>query len=112
MSSGSYGECDGAGGGRDRERRALPERRQRPASQIYQRVGPRTSDHHVASGLEGEKDQRLLCIYTNLTENPNCARERERGGGTDGQREGEEGGQKKEQKKAFFLSFLINLDSF
>lgn len=29
---GAYGERDGVGGGRDRERRTLPERRQRPAS--------------------------------------------------------------------------------
>lgn len=45
---GSHGERVGAGGGCDRERRALPERRQRPASQIHQRVRAGAEDHHVA----------------------------------------------------------------
>lgn len=45
--SGPHGERDGARRGRDRERRALPERRQRPASQIHQRLGAGAADHHV-----------------------------------------------------------------
>lgn len=59
-SSGAHGERDGAGGGRDRERRALPERRQRPAPQVHQRVGPGAADHHVASGGGGGDPRESL----------------------------------------------------
>lgn len=64
-SSGAYGERDGAGRGRDRERRALPERRQRPASQIHQRVGPGAADHHVASGRDRRESQRAFWTESN-----------------------------------------------
>lgn len=46
---GPHGERDGARRGRDRERRALPERRQRPASQVHQRLGAGAADHHVGA---------------------------------------------------------------
>ena len=92
MWSGSHGERDGAGGGCDRERRALPERCQRAASQIHQRVGPRAADHHVAAG--GREDQRLSS-YTNSTDTQTVP---EREGRTEGWRKEEERGGKREQQ--------------
>lgn len=46
---GPHGERDGARRGRDCERWALPERRQRPASQVHQRLGAGAADHHVGA---------------------------------------------------------------
>lgn len=98
VSSGPYGECDGVGGGCDRERRALPEWCQRSASQIHQRVCPRAANHHVAPGGAEEPS----AFYTNSTTPTLCQRERDR----------RIGGEKKERKKVFFLFVFINLDLF
>lgn len=98
-SSGSYGERDGVGWGCDCERRALPERCQRAASQIHQRIGPRATNHHVTSC--GAKKKKTT-FYMNSTENPNCARERERA---------VKEKRKKEQNNVFSL-ILIRLNSF
>ncbi|XP_017199308.1 mannose-1-phosphate guanylyltransferase catalytic subunit beta isoform X3 [Oryctolagus cuniculus] len=44
---GAHGERDCAGRGRDRQRRALPQRGQRAAAQVHRRVGAGATHHHV-----------------------------------------------------------------
>lgn len=99
-SSGSYGERDGVGWGCDCERRALPERCQRAASQIHQRIGPRATNHHVTSC--GAKKKKQPFIWTQLKTQTVPERERERA---------VKEKRKKEQNNVFSL-ILIRLNSF
>lgn len=98
-SSGSYGERDGVGWGCDCERRALPERCQRAASQIHQRIGPRATNHHVTSC--GAKKKKNNLLYELNWKPKLCQRERERWK----RRE-------KKNKIMFFSLILIRLNSF
>lgn len=95
-SSGSYGERDGVGWGCDCERRALPERCQRAASQIHQRIGPRATNHHVTSC--GAKKKKQPFIWTQLKTQTVPERERERARAVKEKR-------KKEQNNIFFTYF-------